>query len=619
MCGIYGIIGADRADLELVIPSMDRRLIHRGPDEGGCRSGRLGGFGMRRLSIVDLAGGGQPIGNEAGDVWITFNGEIYDYRSLRNELIARGHRFRTSSDTEVVLRAYEAFGDACVERLRGMFAFAIWDETRGRVLLARDPIGKKPLYWWQDGSRIVYASELKALLADPKFERRVNREAIWHYLTFKHVPAPLTAFEGVNALPAGSILVIEGSIVLTRSYWRPRFTGELDVSENDAAERLLSILDDAVRLRVHSSDVPVGAFLSGGVDSSLVVALAASHAPKPLRTYAMGYAQRIGHKNDLEFARSVSAEFGTEHHEVMLESSDVVEALPAIVASFDEPFGGTISPWLISKRIARDVKVALSGDGADELFGSYAAHRMAAVIAGLRKGGTDYGSFAAKSALADQSAREEDGLWRTRFAAFTDAEKQHLMRDPDPSWIPSSQLVNKSFAVASKNDLVNATLQVECELFLPDGVLTYVDRLSMAHSLEVRVPFLDREVVEFAGQLPGRLKVRTDETKAVLKRAASRLLPAEIINRPKEGFVLPMDAWLAGELAPVMREILSPSALDHGLFDASTVNRYWSDHRSGLADHTYRLWTLAAFQLWYGSYFRDDAFSATSPALEESA
>lgn len=612
MCGIYGIAGRLRdGDLD-VASAMDACLVHRGPDAGGSRRSRHGIFGARRLSIIDLSSGNQPISSEDGRLWVTLNGEIYNYRELRRGLEAAGHRFATSSDTEVVVHAYEAYGEAFVDRLRGMFALAVWDEANGRVLLARDRIGKKPLYFSLRNERLVYASELKAVLADPGVSGEIDREALWHYLSFKHVPAPSSIFAGVRVLPPGHVAVFSAGALELRSYWRPRFTGESALRESEAADELLATLEDAVRARVEASDVPVGAFLSGGIDSSLVVALMARYAPKPLKTFSMGYANRVAHKNDVDFARRVAAEFGTEHRELILETGDVANELPAVVEAFDEPFGGTISTYWLAREISRHVKVALSGDGADELFGSYAAHRAAALIGEIRRGDRRDEAVSMRSVRMKDAAAEPDGVWRTRFGAFTDAEKLELFEPGFGYFEPSSNLLGRLYGDASQSDLVNATLEVECRSFLPDEILTYVDRLSMAHSLEVRVPFLDQDVIAFAGRLPGTLKVRRDATKAILKTAARRVLPPEIVDRPKEGFVLPMDAWLGRDLRALCNEAFSPAWLRHGYFRRSTIDRIWSEHISGARDHTYKLWSLLMFQLWHRSYVEQRRYRASA-------
>jgi asparagine synthase (glutamine-hydrolysing) len=601
MCGIYGIVGPpyDR-DLALA-RAMDRALVHRGPDESGMHRSPLGIMGMRRLSIIDLTTGSQPMASADGTVHLTLNGEIYNFRELRAELTAAGRRFSTSSDTEVALAAYERFGDGFVERLHGMFAISVFDEGRRRVVLARDRLGKKPIYIAQRYGRFAYASELKALMLDPEFDATIDREALWHYLTFRNVPAPLSIFRGARQLPAGHLAVIANGTLSLSAYWRPRFTGDARISEEDAADEILARLRTATRARMEASDVPVAAFLSGGVDSSLVVALMAEGSALPVKTFSLGYTERVAHKNDLTYAREIARRFGTDHHEREISPETMIGDLPKIVRAFDEPFAGTISPYWLCGEISRAVKVALSGDGADEIFGSYRNHRLAAVIANVRAGRTDpahLGEWAADSGAVLQAAKIPDWEWRSRLGGFDDAQKRELLLEPVGT-ISSADWLARFYRDASPSDLVNVTLEVDVRSLLPDQVLTYVDRLSMAHSLEVRSPFLDTSLVEFVGTLPGSMKVRAGVTKAILKRVARRLLPAQVVDRPKEGFVLPVDAWLVDRLKPLTDELFSQSALSHGLFAREPILRMVREHRERVADHTYKLWTLLMFQLWH--------------------
>jgi len=484
-----------------------------------------------------------------------------------------------------------------VHHLSGMFAFAIFDERRDRVLLARDHIGKKPLYLWRNGRELVFASEIKAIAAHPAFVKRIDDQAFWHYLTFKNVPAPMSIYAGVIAVPQGTLAVWSHGELTLKPFWRPSFNGGSQLGEEEASEHLLALLQKAVHARMVAADVPVGCFLSGGIDSSLVVALAMEGRSTPIETFSLGYEEQIEHKGDLPFARLMAQRLGTNHHELLLRPSDVLAALPHIVDAFDEPFSAVTSTYYLTALIRKYVKVAVAGDGADELFGSYAAHRMAAVASELRAGGRDYGWFAQNRALADAAAGEPDYVWRTRFAAFTDAQKRELVPGAD-RFGDSAQLLRPLYEEAT-GDLVNRTLEVECRTLLPDQVLAFVDRLSMQHSVEVRAPFLDRTVIDFAGTLPGSMKVTTSETKAVLKRTARKVLPSEIIDRPKVGFVLPIDAWLSTDLRPLVLEVTSDAWLRHGYFDPSVARRYVTEHLSGHANHTYKIWTIVMFQLWY--------------------
>ena len=600
MCGIYGFIGARFDGDERLLASMDRSLFHRGPDEGGTFVAANAGIGMRRLSIIDLAGGTQPMSDPSGRYRIVFNGEIYNYRALREELENLGTPFRTHSDTETILLGYIVWGADVVRRLSGMFAFCIYDDRTGTAFFARDHLGKKPLYFWQHDGRLFFASELKALLEHPGFERRLNRQAVSDYLTLKHVPSPFSIFEGVRSLPAGHYARYDGGVLTNEAYYAPHFGGESLLSENDAAEELLERLRTAVRARMLAADVPVGSYLSGGLDSSLVAALAVEFSGSNIHTFSMGYREEMTHKGDVPFARMMAKRLGTQHHELLIGADDVLANLPNVVRAFDEPFGGTTSPFFLTELIAQHVKVAVSGDGADELFGSYAAHRAAPIVAGIRDGGTDYGTFAENASLIDACAGEPDQVWRTRFLAFTDAEKRELM--PASVSLRSTADYLAPYYGEARGDLVNRTLEVEVRTLLPDGVLTYVDRLSMAHSVEVRSPFLDRSLVEFAGSLPGRLKVRHDATKSVLRTAAANVLPREILDRPKVGFILPIDAWLGSRFDELLERTLSPEALSHGLFDPAVVRRYVDELRRGKRNHTYKVWTLVMFQLWYELY-----------------
>lgn len=602
---------------------MDARLRHRGPDDTGVRFSPLGILGMRRLSIIDLERGHQPICDESGTVWVTLNGEIYNYRHIRESLERAGHRFATESDTEILAHAYEAYGDDLVHRLHGMFSFAVFDERRRRVLFARDRLGKKPLYFAQRGGRLLYASELKALLAAPDISREIDPAALWHFLTFKNVPAPLSIFEGVQQLLPGHVASYDcdNRELRMRSYWQPRVTADSDLSEEEAAEELLKRLREAVSLRVDAADVPVGAYLSGGVDSSLIVALMAERATRPVKTFALGYSTRVAHKNDLAFAREMAMRFGTEHTELELSVDEVAGALPDVVRCFDEPFAGTITAYWLSKLIGKHVKVALSGDGADELFGSYADHRMAAAVDAVRHGrALRQGEFFAdRSSVVSECAASGDAAWRTRFCAFTDREKRELLGPAFDGMCSSEELLAELYGQSSGPDAVSRTLEVDSRTLLPDQILTYVDRLAMAHSLEVRVPFLDHRVVEFAGRLPSSMKVTLSETKRVLKRAASAYLPASVIDRPKEGFVLPTDAWLNSAFNPLLDEVFSPMWMHHGLFSREAVRELVDAHAAGHSDNTYKIWTLVMFQLWHREYVDGAAFASVEPLHTEVA
>ncbi|GAC1401719.1 MAG: asparagine synthase (glutamine-hydrolyzing) [Candidatus Velthaea sp.] len=614
MCGIYGIAGPRRHSDDVAIERMDGVLFHRGPDAGGFHRGAFAAMGMRRLSIVDLAGGAQPIWNAACNAWIVFNGEIYNYPELRKELETRGYVFRTHSDTEVIIAGYDAWGDDVVLHLSGMFAFAISDEVRGRVFFARDHIGKKPLYFWNSGGRVVFGSEPKAILAHPDFIRRVCPEAVSHYLSLKHIPAPLCMFQGINALRPGCRAIWHAGELREEQYYRPSFIGTTNLDERQAAEHLALLLAAAVERRMRLADVPVGSYLSGGLDSSLVSILAARSTAGPLQTFSLGYAEDFaGKSDDVASARIVAKHIGSDHHELTLDAEDVLRDTEAVLGAFDEPFAGVSSTFFLSALIRKHVKVAVAGDGADELFGSYAAHRMAAVLAARRAGGTELGSFAARPDLvADCSAEPAEG-WRLRFAGFTDREKTRVVADP--AFRSSTEAYLAPFFDDAHGDLVNQILEVDTRTLLPDQVLSFVDRLSMAHSVEVRGPFLDRSVIDFAASLPGSYKVRVDATKSVLKRAARGIVPDSIIDRRKEGFVLPLDRWLRTRLAGFVREITSAQWNSHGIFDSTEVRSMVEEHHAGHADHTHRIWTIAMFQLWHARYIENRSTAGVETLL----
>ena len=463
MCGIFGIVGRPADGDDEAMRAMGERLAHRGPDDGATRRSSLGIMGVRRLAIVDPRGSEQPVRNEDDTIQLTLNGEIYNFRELRRRLVDRGHAFATNGDAETIVHAYEEHGLECVcgicaacSRSRSS------DQARGRVVLARDHLGKKPLYYTLRGDRLIYASELKALFADGSPTPPIDRRSLRHYLTFKHVPSPRTIFEGIFQLASGTLAIHERGELSVQRYWRPRFTGDARIDEQEAEERLVELLRDAVRVRMAASDVPIGASLSGGLDSSLVVALMAECGAARLKTFSLGYEPRVEHKRDAEFARAVARRFGTLHHEETISTSEIAAELPRVLEAFDEPFAGTITSFWLSRVIGSHVKVAFSGDGADELFGSYAAHRHAAA---LHANGT--------------SDAEEFGLWRTRFAAFTDAEKDELLvADDVPRDDDSATLLGALFAQSASGDIVNATLEVDCRtLACADQVLTYADRL----------------------------------------------------------------------------------------------------------------------------------------------
>ena len=598
---------------------MLTRLAHRGPDDEHAVSGTHFSLGSRRLSIIDLRTGRQPVAGERGRVWAAQNGEIYNYRELRKELIAKGHLFKTQSDTEVLVHAYEANGPEFVTQLVGMFAVAIWDDQRACGVLIRDRPGKKPLYYLPGTDRLYFASEIKSLLCVPEFRKELSPQAICHYLSLKHVPSTHTAYRNILMLPPGSLLEVQkgsdGRLrTKIRRYWKPCFRSDgPERTEEKWIEALQDALRESVRRRL-VSDVPIGFFLSGGIDSGLVTAFAAELSPDPIHTFTLVYDPKSstpGKEADRACARTIAQRYGTIHHEEILEQQKLEEDLPTILAHFDEPFAGVVSTFYLSRLIARHVKVALSGDGADELFGSYRSHRLAIPIARYVQGERRperLRPFENELDLLARLADSNPAVWRSRLLVFTEEEKKSLL---NPDWRlthtpePTESLIARTFEGLDERDPLNAVLESEFISQLPDQVMAFVDRLSMAHSLEVRAPFLDHDFVALAASIPGPLKIRDGEVKYILKRLAERKLPHHAVWRPKEGFLMPVTDWLMGDLKEFLRDTLSPTRLRaHGIFHAPEVTRLMEEFNDGRREHGIKLYTLLAFQVWYDKVFQ---------------
>jgi asparagine synthase (glutamine-hydrolysing) len=619
MCGICGVVASEREgapDLEAV-SRMCGRLLHRGPDDDGFFHEGEVALAARRLSIIDLAHGHQPIANEDGSCVVVQNGEIYNYRELKRELEGRGHRFATDCDTEVLVHLYEEHGDAFVERLRGMFAIALWDKRRRRLLLARDRFGIKPLYYRVADGGISFASELKAMLEQPGFSREIDPKAVSAYLAFNSIPAPLTIFAEARKLPPGQLLIWEGGEVRQRRYARPGPApgGELRRgSADELATELREVLDDSVRAHL-VADVPVGVLLSGGVDSGGLAALASANSGEPLRTFSIGF-EEAGF-NELSRARLVAQRYGTDHHELIVRP-DAVELLPKLVEAFDEPFGDSsaLPTYLVSELAAGHVKVALSGEGGDELFGGYYTYvadllarrvgRLAPLARPLAEAlpsrtervGFDYKAkrFARAAALPPL---ERHHAWKEIFSPQARAE---LAGPGASSWDPVD-LYRARYAETAGAEPLARMQDVDLGIYLVDDLLVKTDRLSMAHSLELRVPFLDPKVAEFAFSLPTRLKVRGFAKKRLLRQALAPLLPKEIIHGRKQGFSIPLATWLRGPLGPFAREVLAPSALQRqGLLEPAAVTPLLDRHISGQEDLSRQIWGLMALTLWFDRY-----------------
>lgn len=603
---------------------MTAALLHRGPDEDGFYSDGSVNLGMRRLSIIDLTTGRQPIHNEDKGIWTVFNGEIYNFRELRKDLEEKGHRFYTGhSDTEAIVHLYEEYGDDFMHRINGMFAIALWDKRRERLLLIRDRMGVKPLFYALVNGMLLFGSEIKAILAHPAYRRAVCPEGVYHYFSFKNIPAPFTAFEGIYCLFPGEMLVFSRGGMEKRRWWKIRFEENGALDEAEARERILALLEDATRLRM-ISDVPFGAYLSGGVDSSSIVALMTRFTDRPVKTFSLGYEDELSNKEaDLYYARKVSAAYGTEHHEYIMSYRELVEDIGAVIGAFDQPFSGTISTFFLSKLIRQHVKVALSGDGADELFGSYLSHRVAQPLwhfgrmLGKVRSGTLTDEEKCLFAPCDMKLLEdlygksggEEAAWRCSLYLFSDREKKSLLSG---SFLAGARgadtyaLIRGKFDELTARNPLNRILEMEWNTQFPDQVLAFVDFLSMAHSVEIRSPFLDYRLVEFASTLPGSLKIRNGNVKDILKRTVEPLLPGGITKRPKEGFVLPIFDWMVEKLRDYSRETLSEGRLrKHGLLNAEAVQEVVRSYYAGDRAYAGKVWNLMMFQVWWEKYFGD--------------
>jgi len=600
-------------------------LRHRGPDDEGQIALGPCGLGMRRLSIIDLATGHQPLSNEDGRFWIVFNGEIYNFQSLRLELEALGHHFQTHTDTEVIVHGYEAWGDRVCERMNGMFAFAVWDTERRRLFMARDRLGIKPLYYYEDAEKIVFGSELKAILKAPDIQKTLDLTALGHFLTFEYVPSPGSIFREIRKLPQGHTLTLEDGRIRVRPYWRlvPR---EIPITEADARDRLKELVRDAVRLRL-IADVPLGAFLSGGIDSSILVSQMAGLMERPVQTFSVGFKESS--YNELHYARAVARDYGTDHHEFVVEA-DALDLTEKLVGFFDEPFGDfSIFPTYLVSKMARDhVTVCLSGDGGDELFAgydTYKAHRFDRSVyrripAWMRNGivrplAGALPPTAQKKGVANSikrfvaGAALDESLMHARWMTFLDPSNRSALFTDDVLRTLRTENPYRPILDAVPGDEtlddVTRTGYIDVRTYLADDILVKVDRMSMAASLEARVPYLDHRVVEFAFSLPPHLKMKGYQTKLLLNRTFWDRLPSEVRNRDKQGFSIPIKNWIRGALKPMMYDLLDPARIrGQGLFREGFVSRLMDEHVRGRENHSHTLWALMVFQKWsdlYGS------------------
>lgn len=641
MCGIYGILALDgtRRHDPAVLARMGNAIVHRGPDDSGAYADGGLLLGMRRLSIIDVAGGHQPIASEDGQVVAVCNGEIYNFRELRRELEEAGHRFATRSDSEVAVHAYEQYGDAFLNRLDGMFGLALWDRRRRRLIVARDAIGIKPVYYRLDGRELMFASEAKALLAVPGVPTRLDGAALAQYLSVGYVCAPNAIFEGMGKLEPGTALIAEDGQVRKHRYYRLPSSIDSSRTEQQWVDAVRAGIERSVRDQM-VSDVPIGAFLSGGVDSSAVVAFMSRHSSRPVKTYSIGFHGSSGAQlyNELPYARQVAEQFGTDHHEIVVQP-DVAMLLPELIWHMDEPISDAafITTYLVSRFARQDVTVILSGVGGDELFGGYKRYLdehyrslyrripgfirsgVIAPLAGLLP--SDRHSRVLNQMRLAKAFLQADRLpfderYRAYMQVFDADERAALLRGVTPS--DFDDCTARGFADAQTGDALRQLMDVDFATQLPDDLLLLTDKMSMAVSLECRVPLLDQRLVELAATMPGHLKVRGGELKHLMKRSLEGVLPDSILHREKRGFGAPMGAWLRAELAPMMRDVLSrESVTRRGLLDPDAVERTIREHEQQRADRTDHLLALINLEIWCRLYLDGQSAAGVADHLKQ--
>jgi asparagine synthase (glutamine-hydrolysing) len=621
MCGIVGIVRSDKSDVDqALLARMCAAIRHRGPDEDGFYVKGAVGLGMRRLAIIDLKSGQQPIHNQDRTAWIVFNGEIYNYRELRDQLEKLGHTFYTNSDTEAIVHAYDQYGADCPKHLRGMFAFAIWDERTEELFLARDRVGKKPLLYAEVNGQFIFGSEFSALLLHPGISKDVDAEALHHYLSFMCVPAPLTAYRAIRKLEPGHTLRWRKGEIKIERYWQPDFSKKVDYSEQEAGERAIEILRDAVKVRL-MSEVPLGAFLSGGIDSSAVVALMSEESSTPVKTFSIGFEEQDF--SELQHARRVAEHVGADHHEFIVRP-DALEVLPILVEHYGEPYADSsaIPTYYVARETRRHVTVALNGDGGDESFAGYeryAAMRLAERyhrIPALLRETVMRQAIELMPASQTKRSRVRDVKRFIQAASLPKVErylrwvsvfdtqaKQDLYSEEfqrQTQSVSAANLLDPWFARANGSGIVDAALLTDIMTYLPNDLLVKVDIATMANSLEARSPFLDHHVIEFAASLPEKFKLRGLTTKYLLKRILKKLLPAENLDRRKMGFGVPIGPWFRGQLQPFLRAtLLTEAALKRGLFKPEAVKQLVELHTRGERDYSHQLWTLLMLELWF--------------------
>lgn len=624
MCGITGFVNADSRPVDRdVLARMNQAITHRGPDDDGFYVKDGIGLAMRRLSIIDLASGKQPIHNSDGTKWIVFNGEIYNYQEIRRDLDARGHKFYTNSDTETIVHLYDEYGVNCLRYLRGMFALAIWDEDERSLFLARDRVGKKPLlYSHHPNGDLIFGSEFQAMLEHPLISREVDASAIDSYLSFLCVPAPQTAFQQIRKLEPGHWLCWRDGRIETQRYWLPDFSNKIRITEKEAIDETTRILRESTRMRM-ISEVPLGAFLSGGVDSSTVVALMAEESSSPVKTFSIGFEEQDF--SELKYARVVAKRVGAEYNEFIVKPN-ALEILPTLVRHYGEPYADSsaVATYYVARETRKHVTVALNGDGGDESFAGYERH--AAMLIAERYGSVPLilralieapinaipSSEIARSRIRDvKRFFKAANLAKTeryfRWMSGFDREVKRDIYTEEFSRIVagqnSAEYMDGWFAKANGSGTLDATLLNDLMTYLPNDLLVKVDIATMANSLEARSPFLDHVLIEFAASLPENLKMRGFRTKSLLKKVAAKLVPAEVIYRRKMGFGVPIGKWFRGEMKDFLSDILlSRNAMERGFIRPEAIKRFVSEHTAGERDHAFQLWGLLMLELWFREF-----------------
>lgn len=628
VCGICGKIYFDpeaRVD-EALIHRMADVIRHRGPDESGFYVNHHIGLGHRRLSIIDLSTGQQPMCNFRNDIWIVFNGEIYNFPELRKTLATRGYQFRTTSDTEVIIHLYDEYGASCVNYLRGMFALAIWDQKHQRLFLTRDRVGQKPLFYAVTPQSIAFASEIKSLLQDKTIKPELNLTALYHYLTYQYIPPPDTMFQHIYKLPPAHSLICEQGNIKLEKYWDLRYVPKVEMNEHEIMEQIRDILQESVKMRM-ISDVPIGAFLSGGIDSGVVVALMSHYSSQPVKTFSIGFHEKA--YNELPYARLVAERYETEHYEFTVEPK-AIEILPELIWHFDEPFGdpSAIPTYYVSKMTGQYVKVALNGDGGDESFAGYRRYlgykflepyqkvpytiRNSIIAPLLKTVKIRQKSIATMlrrlKLLNDLSLQSHTDRYVRRLTIFENDLKSELLTDDAQSQFHHLNSLDYTFCYFQDGHAQHFTdqkLYSDVMTYLPGDLLVKMDRMTMTHGLEGRSPFLDHTLMEFVATIPPQYKLRGNRTKFILKKIAKPWLPEKILSRPKQGFGVPIGKWFKHELRDMLHDTFSPSYLvREGILRETTIQRILHEHQTGTVNHHHRLWVLLNLELWYRMFIK---------------